>query len=203
MTDPTQDPTAVLYLATWLPDELHEEFSQWCDDHHREQLAIPGFLRARRFEWIRSGRDDDPPQFLTMYDLESIETLTSPAYIEHSKASTGLPEFLRGRLRLERRNCTVVATVPSPMWPPAPTPLLDLFQLNDDRAAISLRAYIEELSIPPEIQLSLRIIDSTDDEPLVLIDHDETTTAMIDTLTAASGALRSTWRCCFDERPTS
>ena len=72
MTDSITTPNAVLYLATWLPAHLHVQFSTWCDDHHRKQLVLPGFRRARRFEWIAGGRDDDPPQYLTMYDLDSL-----------------------------------------------------------------------------------------------------------------------------------
>ena len=57
------------------------------------------------------------------------------------------------------------------------------------------------ITTPPGF--TLRVIDSTDDTPLVLIDHNETTSTLIDTITAASGSSRSTWRCCFDEQRSS
>ena len=79
MTESITTPNAVLYLATWLPSHLHVQFSAWCDDHHREQLVLPGFRRARRFEWTAGGRDDDPPQYLTMYDLDSLAALHTEA----------------------------------------------------------------------------------------------------------------------------
>lgn len=193
MSSPT-GPTAVLHLATWLPPDLHAEFSAWCDEHHREQLAVPGFRRARRFEWITSEHDDDPPQFLTMYDLDSLEAI--PA------ATGGLPDFLRGRLRVRRRECEILAALPSPWWPPTSTPLLDVFHLNDDALAVELRAHMSQ--VPAPAGFTLRIIDSADDTPLVLVDHDDSTTDLIDTITAASGSSRSSWRCCFDEqRPSS
>ena len=195
-------PTAVLYLATWLPSELHEQFSTWCDDHHREQLVLPGFRRARRFEWVSGGREDHPPQYLTMYDLDSLAALKSHAYVEHAKSSGGLPEFLRGNIRVERRDCEVLAALPALWWPPTRTPLLNLFQLNDDQLAVGLREHISKLASEPaplETEFTLRVIDSDDNEPLVLIDHGDAATGMIDTITASSGSLRSSWRCAFDE----
>ena len=206
MSESIAAPTAVLYLATWLPSELHEQFSTWCDDHHREQLVLPGFRRARRFEWVSGGRDDHPPQYLTMYDLDSLAALKSDAYIEHTKSSSGLPEFLRGNIRVERRECEVLAALPSVWWPPASTPLLNLFQLNDDELAVGLREHISKLALepePPVTEFTLRVIDSDDNEPLVLLDHGEAATGMIDTITAASGSLRSSWRCVFDEESES
>lgn len=200
---PTPPPSAVLYLATWLPTHLHEQFSTWCDDHHREQLQLPGFLRARRFEWVSSGRDDNPPQYLTMYDLDSLAVLTSEAYVEHTRSSSGLPDFLRGNLRVERRDCELVAALPSSWWPPARTPLLDLFQLNDDALAVGLKQHIAQLAVPADTSFTVRVIDSDDNEPLVLLDHDDAGTDLINTITAASGSLRSSWRCVFDERSGS
>ena len=200
MADPSStSPGAVLYLATWLPEELHDQFSAWCDDHHREQLALPGFRRARRFEWMSGHREDDPPQYLTMYDLDSLETLASEAYVKHTRLSPGLPDFLRGNIRVERRNCMVVASLPAIWWPPSPMPLLDLFQLTNDVSANELRDGINHLENPTTPGFTLRVIDSEDNDPLVLVDHGDDATEMIDTLTGASGSLRSTWRCCFDE----
>jgi len=199
-TSAPADPTAVLYLATWLSPDLHAEFSAWCDDHHREQLALPGFQRARRFEWRSSRRDDDPPQYLTMYDLDSLEALHSAEYLEHMNSSPGLPDFLRGHLRLQRRDCTVIAALPTPWWPPSPSSLLDVFQLNDDALAVGLREEMSHLHASVESGISLRLIDSDNDEPLVLIDHGDDDSKLIDTITAASGSLRSSWRCCFDEQ---
>jgi hypothetical protein len=88
-------------------------------------------------------------------------------------------------------------------WPPASTPLLNLFQLNDDQLAVGLREHISKLaseSSSLETEFTLRVIDSDDNEPLVLLDHDDAATNMIDTITAASGSLRSSWRCVFDEQ---
>jgi len=201
MTTPSPtDPSAVLYLATWLAPELHDRFSAWCDEHHREQLALPGFQRARRFEWMSSRRDDDPPQYLTMYDLDSLDALHTVEYREHMNSSTGLPDFLRGHLRLQRRDCAVMAALPTSWWPPLPSSLLEVFQLNDDSLAIGLREEMSHLGESVGSGISLRLIDSDNDDPLVLIDHGDDDSKLIDTITAASGSLRSSWRCCFDEQ---
>lgn len=197
--DAPDSPQAVLYLATWLAPDLHADFSAWCDDHHREQLRLPGFLRARRFEWIASYRDDTPPQFLTMYDLVSLDALRTDDYREHMANSPGLPPFLRGALRLERRECSLIAAHPASWWPPAVTSLLDVFQLSDDALGQELREHINELPSSGPDGLSLRVIDSDDNEPLVLIDHEPDTHELINALTASTGSLRSSWRTCFDE----
>lgn len=194
-----QQPRAVLYLATWLAPELHTDFSTWCDEHHREQLRLPGFLRARRFEWVASYREDNPPMFLTMYDLLSLDALQSEEYRSHAASSLGLPQFLRGELHLERRDCNVIAAHPSSWWPPTNTSLLDVFQLNDNALALELRDHIAELPSDGPSSLSLRVIDSNDNEPLVLIDHEPEAHELIDALTASTGSLRSSWRTCFDE----
>lgn len=197
--DASNSPQAVLYLATWLAPELHADFTAWCDEHHREQLQLPGFLRARRFEWMASYRDDAPPQFLTMYDLVSLDALRTDEYREHMANSTGLPAFLRGALRLERRDCSVIAAHPASWWPPTATPLLEVFQLSDDRLGLELREHITALPPHGPDGLSLRVIDSDDNEPLVLIDHGPDAHGLIDRLTASTGSLRSSWRTCFDE----
>jgi hypothetical protein len=204
MTSATTTPSAVLYLATWLPARLHVQFSAWCDDHHREQLVLPGFRRARRFEWTAGWRDDDPPQYLTMYDLDSLAALHTEAYIEHTNSSGGLPDFLRGHIRVQRRDCNVLAALPNSWWPPTQTPLLNLFQLNDDELAVGLQGHISTLtatSAAPIPDFTLRVIDSDDDEPIVLVDHGDAATVLIDTITASSGSLRSSWQCVFDEQP--
>jgi hypothetical protein len=105
---------------------------------------------------------------------------------------------------VQRRDCNLIAALPASWWPPTHTPLLNLFQLNDDELAVGLQQHISTLtttSASPIPDFTLRIIDSDDDEPIVLVDHDDAATILIDTITAASGSLRSSWRCVFDEQP--
>ena len=66
-------------------DVQHEaELHRWYDDEHiAERMAIPGFLRARRFKALEGG-----PKFLALYDLESPEVLESAAYRHATSAGT-------------------------------------------------------------------------------------------------------------------
>jgi len=101
----------VLHLRTWIPAELDQFFSGWCDGHHLEQLAVPGFRRVRRFSLVRSAADE-PARFLTIYDLDRLDVLESEGYAEYRRSSTGLPEVLQGRLRAARSDSWLVAGVP-------------------------------------------------------------------------------------------
>jgi hypothetical protein len=58
-------------------DPRHEaELDRWYDEEHiAERMAIPGFLRARRFVALEGG-----PKYLALYDLESPEVLQSAEY---------------------------------------------------------------------------------------------------------------------------
>ena len=69
-------PTGLLLLSTWLPDELHDAFSGWCDDHHRELLTVPGFMRARRLAFVEGSAAGDDAQFLTMYETADLAVLS-------------------------------------------------------------------------------------------------------------------------------
>ena len=58
-------------------DPRHEaELDRWYDEEHiAERMAIPGFLRARRFVALEGG-----PRYLALYDLETPAVLDSAAY---------------------------------------------------------------------------------------------------------------------------
>lgn len=53
-----------------------DEFDDWLDTEHiPERIALPGFVGARR--WVPQ---DDPKTMITLYDLESLAVLETPAY---------------------------------------------------------------------------------------------------------------------------
>ena len=55
---------------------IERDFNQWYEQEHlSERMAIPGFLRARRFTAIEGA-----PKYLALYDLETSEVLNSAAY---------------------------------------------------------------------------------------------------------------------------
>jgi hypothetical protein len=83
------------------------EFDQWhLREHIPERLAVPGFLRARRYVTLGG-----PPKYFYFYETESLDTLQSPAYL----ARLGDPTpWTRRTMPLVRNNtrtaCRVVAT---------------------------------------------------------------------------------------------
>jgi hypothetical protein len=105
-------PTGLLHLRTWLPAPHPQPVKTWCDTHHLEQLAVPGFRRVRRFSLVRS-EVPDPPRYLTIYDLDHLDVLESEGYADYRARSTGLPELLQGKLRVARSDAWLVAGVPA------------------------------------------------------------------------------------------
>jgi hypothetical protein len=116
MTMPADDavpaaPSGLLHLRTWLPAELDETFSVWCDGHHGEQLEVPGFHRVRRFSLVASTADE-PADYLTVYDLDRLDVLGSDAYAAYRARGNTVPEALQGRLRAARTDAWLVAAAP-------------------------------------------------------------------------------------------
>jgi hypothetical protein len=108
----TPAPSGLLHLRTWLPDELDETFSVWCDGHHGEQLEVPGFRRVRRFSLVASAAAE-PPDYLTVYDLDRLDVLESDAYAAYRARGNAVPEALQGKLRAARTDAWLVAAAPA------------------------------------------------------------------------------------------
>ncbi len=83
------------------------EFEDWhSHEHFPERLGIPGFLRASRWASATGGEG-----FFVMYELDAIETLTSPQYL----ARLDNPTPWSVRMMPQHRNmvrslCAVVLT---------------------------------------------------------------------------------------------
>jgi hypothetical protein len=83
------------------------EFDHWhLREHIPERVAVPGFLRARRYVTLGA-----PPKYFYFYETESLETLQSPAYL----ARLGDPTpWTRRTMPLVRNNkrtaCRVVTS---------------------------------------------------------------------------------------------
>lgn len=95
----------LLHLRTWLDPSVDERFSAWCDDHHLEHLAVPGFRRVRRGTLVASAAND-PARFVTVYDLDHLDVLQSDGYDEYRRTSKGLPADLAPELRFARAEGT-------------------------------------------------------------------------------------------------
>jgi hypothetical protein len=83
------------------------EFDQWhLREHIPERLAVPGFLRARRYATLGA-----PPKYFYFYETESLDTLQSPAYLARLADPT---PWTRRSMPLVQNNvrtaCRVVAT---------------------------------------------------------------------------------------------
>lgn len=65
-------------VAIWhnVPPEVRADYFEWHNrEHMAERVAIPGFLRGRRYAAL-----DGDPEFCTLYEAESLDVLTGPDY---------------------------------------------------------------------------------------------------------------------------
>ena len=87
-------------LAVWLEcvAEAEADFDRWYREQHlAERLAVPGFLRGRRFQAVRGA-----PKYFAFYETAGAEVLRSPTYLERLNNPT---EWTR-RVMPEVRNFT-------------------------------------------------------------------------------------------------
>lgn len=65
-----------LLIVNDIDDDADEEMNRWYQEEHLpSRLAIPGFRRARRFRAI-----DGQPTYVSYYECDSVETLSSSEY---------------------------------------------------------------------------------------------------------------------------
>lgn len=68
---------AVLIVQVEIDPADDEEFNRWYDEEHvPEKLASPGFVSARRFR-----AHDHEARYLVIYELETPDAATTPAYM--------------------------------------------------------------------------------------------------------------------------
>ena len=75
-------------VVVWndIADAGRKQFYDWHDrEHVPERLAIPGFRRGRRY--ARAGHS---PEWLTLYEADDLDALTSPSYLARLNAPTPL-----------------------------------------------------------------------------------------------------------------
>lgn len=93
-------------LLTWteIPAELEAAYHAWYNDKHLGQrLAMPGFLRCRRYAAVEGG-----PRYLATYETRMVEDLISAPYL----ALIGRPDAEDSRIMgafttLERLTCRI------------------------------------------------------------------------------------------------
>lgn len=94
-------------LAIWNDRDaaIAPVYERWyVHEHVPERLGVPGFRCARRYERIGGGS----PQFFTYYELESVDVLSSSAYLARLAAPS---ELTRG-VMAHFRNMVRTACVP-------------------------------------------------------------------------------------------
>src|SRR5262245_36969241 len=66
----------LLLVMADIDQAIEHDFNQWYEQEHlAERMAMPGFLRARRFKVVEGS-----PKYLALYDLESPDVLKSADY---------------------------------------------------------------------------------------------------------------------------
>lgn len=141
---------------------------------------------------------------LTMYEVDDIGITRSDEWRTAGSTPGPLPPTVAEVLRSERRDLTVMASLPSPWWPPRPSARLDVFSLTDPRRAEAIASTIATLPSDADAPVTLRLVGDDVGPPLVLIDHhDDHGDELVDSLTDASGANRSRWTIVFDESSRS
>ena len=98
---------AAMLLGFDIAAEAIDDHDDWhTHEHLPERLAIPGFLRGTR--WVAL---DGAPRYAVLYEVASLQTLASPAYLERLNQPTPwttrtMPHY-RG---MTRGLCTVAAS---------------------------------------------------------------------------------------------
>ena len=79
----------------------------WTNEHLPERLSIPGFLRARRYCACDDGANRT--KYLTLYEVSSLETLTSEAYMEKLNNPTpDTQQHIPTLATMQRSACNVI-----------------------------------------------------------------------------------------------
>lgn len=99
--------TAAMLLSFDIAPEARLEHDDWhTHEHLPERLSIPGFLRGTRWMALQG-----QPQYCVLYEVERLETLVSPAYLERlnhpSRWTTAMMPHYRG---MTRGLCTVAGS---------------------------------------------------------------------------------------------
>ncbi len=95
---------AALLVTNDVAAEAEAAFDQWyIDEHLPERAAVPGFRRGRRWRALGHGQRD-----LTLYELATLETMRSAAYLARTAAPTPATRAMMGNfLGMSRSVCRI------------------------------------------------------------------------------------------------
>lgn len=99
--------SAAMLLAFDVVPEAIEEHDRWhTHEHLPERLAIPGFLRGTR--WIATAGE---PRYMVLYEVESLQTLASEAYLARLNQPTPWTQRIMPSYRgMSRGLCSVLGS---------------------------------------------------------------------------------------------
>ena len=97
--------SAAILLSFDIAADAIAEHDDWhTHEHLPERLSIPGFLRGSR--WIAT---EGGPRYLVLYELATVETLTSAAYLERLNKPTAWTSKMMPHYRGMTRGLCAVA----------------------------------------------------------------------------------------------
>jgi len=99
--------SAALLLSFDVEPDAVDDHDRWhTQEHLPERLSIPGFLRGTR--WVAG---EGSPRYMVVYEVESLATLASPAYLERLNHPTPWTARTMPRYRGMRRGlCSVLGS---------------------------------------------------------------------------------------------
>jgi len=98
---------AAMILSFDVAPEAIAEHDDWhSHEHFHERMSIPGFLRGSR--WVaRSGQ----PDYFVMYEVEDLDTLASPPYLERLNSPSPWTSKMMTQYRgMKRGFCRVICS---------------------------------------------------------------------------------------------
>jgi len=84
-------------LAVWMEPtpENEDDFNRWYDEEHlADRMAMPGFLRVRRYVCLRG-----EPKYIALYELEDFGALSSEPYMKARQNPTPWTRRVTGSLK--------------------------------------------------------------------------------------------------------
>jgi hypothetical protein len=122
--------TATGLLAVWMdvPADLEDDFNRWYNEEHlRDRMAFPGFLRVRRYVSVSGA-----PKYVALYDLGD-GAMSSESYLKARANPTDWTKKVGSGLTTNIRNEYVLQKQIGDS-PTTPAPYLLLVCLESDEA---------------------------------------------------------------------
>jgi hypothetical protein len=137
-------------LAMWwnMAPALRRQFEDWhSHEHFPERLAIPGFRRASRWASVQDGEG-----FFVLYELATVETLSSAAYLQRLNNPTPWSVQMMPHHRdMVRSQCRVLESAGSTVAGFAATLRLSPRPGQDDLLRGCLRTVLHKAAARPGI----------------------------------------------------